>query len=126
MAVPGDESHHRQQRDRGRRRRHGGGAAGLLPGHGFARQSEGPAEEVGRHLAGMALRMRAGPGPNCLVSGGEPVVRLVEKSRRGLGGRSQQLVLAALIRWPATPRPALRSVRRNGRRGRPDRRRRRR
>ena len=65
-----------------------------------ARQSEGPAEEVGRHLAGMALRMRTGPGPNCLVSGGEPVVRLVEKSRRGLGGRSQQLVLAALA-WLA-------------------------
>ena len=61
-----------------------------------ARQSEGPAEEVGLHLAQMALRMRAEPGPNCLITGGEPVVRLVEKSRRGLGGRNQQLVLAAL------------------------------
>ncbi|MCC6124971.1 MAG: DUF4147 domain-containing protein [Pirellulales bacterium] len=57
---------------------------------------EGFAEDVGRHLAEIALRMRAGPGPNCLISGGEPVVRLVEASRRGLGGRNQQLVLAAL------------------------------
>ncbi len=57
---------------------------------------EGLADDVGRHLAEIALRMRAGPGPNCLISGGEPVVRLVESSRRGLGGRNQQLVLAAL------------------------------
>ena len=56
---------------------------------------EGFAEDVGRHLAEIALRMRTGPGPNCLISGGEPVVRLVESSRRGLGGRNQQLVLAA-------------------------------
>ena len=63
-----------------------------------AARSEGHAEDVGRQLADAALRMRAGPGPNCLVSGGEPVVRLVEPSRRGLGGRNQQLVLAALER----------------------------
>ncbi|MBN2475296.1 MAG: glycerate kinase, partial [Pirellulales bacterium] len=55
-----------------------------------------PAEEVGRHLAEMACRMRAAPGPNCLISGGEPVVTLVDSSRRGLGGRNQQLVLAAV------------------------------
>jgi len=61
-----------------------------------AERSEGPAEEVGRHLAEMALKMRAGPGPNCLISGGEPVVTLVDESRRGQGGRNQQLVLAAL------------------------------
>jgi glycerate 2-kinase len=61
-----------------------------------ATQSEGPAEEVGIHLARMALRMRSTSGPNCLVSGGEPVVKLVEASRRGQGGRNQQLVLAAL------------------------------
>jgi hydroxypyruvate reductase len=61
-----------------------------------AAKSEGPAEEIGRHLAGVALQMRSGSGPTCLVSGGEPVVRLVEAARRGLGGRNQQLVLAAL------------------------------
>jgi glycerate 2-kinase len=57
---------------------------------------EGFAEDVGLHLAEIALRMRTGPGPNCLITGGEPVVRLVESSRRGLGGRNQQLALAAL------------------------------
>ena len=61
-----------------------------------ARHSEGEAEEVGRHLAAMARQMRGQPGPDCLISGGEPVVRLVEPSRRGLGGRNQQLALAAL------------------------------
>ena len=44
----------------------------------------------------MALTMLAGPGPNCLISGGEPVVKLVPADRRGKGGRNQQLVLAAL------------------------------
>jgi len=61
-----------------------------------AEKSEGPAEEIGRHLAEMALRMRDQPGPDCLVSGGEPVVKLVDAARRGSGGRNQQLVLAAL------------------------------
>ena len=72
-----------------------------------AQQSEGAAEEVGRHLAAMARQMRdgagtmyswsaCGSGPDCLISGGEPVVRLVESSRRGQGGRNQQLALAAL------------------------------
>ncbi len=63
-----------------------------------ATQSEGPAEEIGRQLAESALKMRAAAGPTCLISGGEPVVKLVEPSRRGLGGRNQQLTLAALLR----------------------------
>jgi hydroxypyruvate reductase len=57
---------------------------------------EGPAEEVGRHLAEMALRMRSEAGPDCLISGGEPTVKLVEERARGKGGRNQQLALAAL------------------------------
>jgi hydroxypyruvate reductase len=61
-----------------------------------ANRSEGPAEEVGRHLAAMGRRMRDQAGPDCLISGGEPVVQLVEPSQRGRGGRNQQLVLAAL------------------------------
>ena len=44
----------------------------------------------------MALKMRDQSGPNCLISGGEPVVTLADKSIRGQGGRNQQLVLAAL------------------------------
>ena len=40
--------------------------------------------------------MRQASGCQCLVSGGEPTVRLIDKQRRGRGGRNQQLVLAAL------------------------------
>lgn len=66
-----------------------------------AAASEGYAEDVGRHLAQMALSMRGGQGrnaagPNCLISGGEPVVKLADAAVRGQGGRNQQLVLAAL------------------------------
>ena len=63
-----------------------------------ASRSEGPAEEIGRHLADMAMKMRSSPGPNCLISGGEPVVTLCDAAHRGLGGRNQQLALAALMR----------------------------
>jgi glycerate 2-kinase len=76
-----------------------------------ATHSEGQAEEVGRDLAEKALAMRGRLGPTCrrplndrgvgaacLVSGGEPVVKLVDSLCRGLGGRNQQLVLAALMR----------------------------
>lgn len=69
---------------------------GYRPAMAAATESEGLAEDVGRDLAQRALRMRFERGPNCLVSGGEPVVRLIEPERRGLGGRNQQLVLAAL------------------------------
>jgi hydroxypyruvate reductase len=61
-----------------------------------ARRSEGPAEEVGRDLARMALRMRDQPGPDCLITGGEPTVKLADIATRGRGGRNQQLALAAL------------------------------
>ncbi len=63
-----------------------------------ATQPEGPVEEIGRHLADMALAMRDSRGPDCLISGGEGTVRLVAEQERGLGGRNQQLALAALIR----------------------------
>ncbi len=59
-------------------------------------QLEGAAEQVGRQLAAKAIQMRSGGGRRCLVHGGEPTVKLVDSSRRGLGGRSQQLVLAAV------------------------------
>jgi hydroxypyruvate reductase len=71
---------------------------GYSPSMVSARKSEGPAEEIGRHLAEMAVKMRDGPGPDCAVSGGEPVVKLIDAAKRGLGGRNQQLVLAALKR----------------------------
>jgi len=61
-------------------------------------RSEGPVEPIGRQMADAAVALRGGQGPNCLISGGEPVVTLVEASQRGLGGRNQQLVLAAALR----------------------------
>jgi glycerate 2-kinase len=61
-----------------------------------ATKSEGHAEDVGRHLAHMAERMRDSPGPDCLISGGEPIVALAPENIRGKGGRNQQLCLAAL------------------------------
>jgi glycerate-2-kinase len=58
---------------------------------------EGAAEDVGQHLARMALRMQTEPGPDCLITGGEPTVKLAPAEVRGKGGRNQQLVLAALV-----------------------------
>ena len=72
-----------------------------------ASTSEGPAEDVGHHLANMASTMRGGSGPTCLISGGEPTVTLVDPAQRGMGGRNQQLVLAALTRLADCERIAL-------------------
>jgi hydroxypyruvate reductase len=58
---------------------------------------EGPAEEVGQHLAQMAQHMRTHGPLDCLITGGEPTVQLAPPPLRGKGGRNQQLVLAALI-----------------------------
>jgi hydroxypyruvate reductase len=69
---------------------------GYHPSTVAANRTEGPAEEVGRHLAGVAEHLRNAAGPDCLISGGEPTVRLIDEAQRGLGGRNQQLALAAL------------------------------
>jgi len=61
-----------------------------------ATDMEGGAEQVGQHLMRMAIKMRNEAGPDCLITGGEPVVKLIDESQRGLGGRNQQLVLAAV------------------------------
>jgi glycerate 2-kinase len=71
---------------------------GYTPRVESAKSSEGPAEDVGHNLALVAEQMRVGDGPDCLIGGGEPTVRLVEPAQRGLGGRNQQLVLAAVER----------------------------
>jgi len=57
---------------------------------------EGAAEAIGRDLARMTSRMCSEPGPDCLITGGEPTVKLAPPEIRGKGGRNQQLVLAAL------------------------------
>lgn len=69
-----------------------------------ARQLEPDAEKIGVELADQALRLRFEAGPDCLVSGGEPTVKLVPSHLRGRGGRNQQLVLAALQRLLAANR----------------------
>lgn len=61
-----------------------------------ANAPEGLVEEVAMGIVTMARRMRDEPGPDCLISGGEPTVRLAPVAERGRGGRNQQLCLAAL------------------------------
>jgi hydroxypyruvate reductase len=68
-----------------------------------ARQLEGEAEPIGRQLADLALAMRDGHGSTCFIGGGEPVVRLADANIRGMGGRNQQLVLAAVERLWNSP-----------------------
>lgn len=58
---------------------------------------EGPAEEVGVHLATELRMSAAGQGADCVISGGEPVVELAPTEIRGKGGRNQQLVAAAAL-----------------------------
>lgn len=58
----------------------------------------GVAGEIGRGLARECLAIRASTvmqKPACLISGGEPIVRLVETTQPRKGGRNQELVLAA-------------------------------
>jgi len=73
-------------------------------------QLEGDAEQIGRELAADALAMRASGGRQCLIHGGEPTVKLVASSRRGRGGRNQQLVLAALEYLADTQRDSARGL----------------
>jgi glycerate 2-kinase len=67
-------------------------------------QASNTSEEAtayGRNLAErcLALRNTQPPGTrHCLIEGGEPVVRLSKATRRGKGGRNQQVVLAAVDR----------------------------
>ena len=69
---------------------------GYSPAMTAATTLEGPAEEIGVHLAHMLRQMATNPQPDCLIAGGEPTVRLAPENQRGKGGRNQQLVLAAL------------------------------
>jgi hydroxypyruvate reductase len=55
---------------------------------------EGLADDVGLALAGRLDELQDRGSPQAWIEGGEPVVRLVAPSERGLGGRNQQVVLA--------------------------------
>lgn len=72
-------------------------ARGYSPVMIAERQLEGLADDVGRRLAAEGVHLNTRPGADALVSGGEPVVKLVAGARRGRGGRNQQLALAALV-----------------------------
>lgn len=81
---------------------------GYTPSLHYATQPEGQAEEIGRGLAHQLLKMSAAPfGPDCIISGGEPVVTLAPADIRGRGGRNQHLVLAALDELRTRPTPNL-------------------
>ena len=68
-----------------------------------AGESEGDVESLADYFVGLARNM-SNPNANwkalsnCLISGGEPTVKLAPASHRGLGGRNQQLVLAVICR----------------------------
>jgi hydroxypyruvate reductase len=59
---------------------------------------EGVAADLGRGLAGrcQSLAIDGHAAPRCLLSGGEPVVRIHPSSRPQKGGRNQELALAAV------------------------------
>ena len=74
-------------------------------------QSASPtAAAEGEHLAELLTQMSSVPGPDCLITGGEPVVDLRTASADAKGGRNQELALAALARWQQGPCPAVDSV----------------
>lgn len=58
---------------------------------------EGNVTYVAQHHAKMACRMLTQEGPDCLITGGEPVVELPNSNITGKGGRNQQLVLEATL-----------------------------
>lgn len=64
--------------------------------------NRGIAREVGKELSDLCLAVREGreqPAPPCcLLSGGEPVVHLAETDGPQVGGRNQELAVAALLR----------------------------
>ena len=60
----------------------------------------GVAREVGIELAREAIRVQSEMSPTsspiCLISGGEPIVRVANTGRPQKGGRNQEVALAAL------------------------------
>jgi hydroxypyruvate reductase len=63
---------------------------------GCAAEPEGAVEKIGLKLVEAAGVMKE-VGRRCLISGGEGTVKLAPESERGLGGRNQQTVLAAVV-----------------------------
>lgn len=63
-----------------------------------ARRCEGDVEGLADQMTGMVQMMLGEKVHDCLITGGEPTVRLAPTPIRGLGGRNQQLVLAMYAR----------------------------
>ncbi|MCA9116575.1 MAG: DUF4147 domain-containing protein [Planctomycetaceae bacterium] len=65
-------------------------------------ENRGVAREVGTELADLCLAVRNGNEsplpPCCVLSGGEPVVHLAQTDGPQVGGRNQELAVAALLR----------------------------
>lgn len=60
----------------------------------------GEAAVLGRELAELGLKLRRDHRePVCLISGGEPIVHVRPSTGSQLGGRNQELALAAIARW---------------------------
>ena len=62
------------------------------------RKSEGDASLLGQHFAKQLNATLNQSTIDCVISGGEPTVKLPPTSTRGLGGRNQQLALA-FLQW---------------------------
>ncbi len=71
-----------------------------------AKQSEGDVELVARSIVEHLNRLQTNQVPDCILLGGEPVVRL-PTSECGRGGRNQQLVLSVLLRLLKEGKPEL-------------------
>ncbi len=61
-----------------------------------ARSSEGDVQGLAAHFCGAIGQLLSQHQVDCLISGGEPTVRLPPASQRGIGGRNQQLVLSVM------------------------------
>jgi hydroxypyruvate reductase len=68
--------------------------------HSLGSSRQGVARDVGKELAEccLASRQSVSTRPVCWIGGGEPVVHLAATDRPRVGGRNQELALAALCR----------------------------
>ena len=80
-----------------------------------ARTSEGDVQALAVHFGGAIGQLLSQHQVDCLISGGEPTVRLPAASERGVGGRNQQLALLVMNElrksgWPSDEKRFARSL----------------
>jgi len=66
--------------------------------HVIAEISE-PPEKVSTKAEQLVEAITDCDRPTCIVSGGEPTLKLASREKRGIGGRNQQLAIEALQKW---------------------------